>query len=171
MTGTPLAEPHSTRDPRRAGMKAAILTRLRDRLKVAAEFSEPGYAGWKHEIVRRDLLRELIAEFEALPETIDEPDDNQPTVSDAEIVDALAEAMRRIQISHPGRGFHEMARYALAQRRYIVPTAEASRTFADMSTEDEQEAFKSGWQEGWGERARLTTALSEIDQIVRRALG
>lgn len=60
---------HSTRDPRHAGMKSAVLARLHDRLKVAAEFSEPGYAGWKQELVRRDLLRELITEFEAMHET------------------------------------------------------------------------------------------------------
>lgn len=56
----------STRDPRRAGIKAAILARLHDRLKLAAEFSEPGHQNWRKEAGKLELLRELIAEIEEL---------------------------------------------------------------------------------------------------------
>lgn len=56
----------STRDPKRAGITAAILARLHDRLKVEGEFAEPGHTGWRLADARRDLLRELITEFEAM---------------------------------------------------------------------------------------------------------
>jgi predicted aminopeptidase len=59
--------PYSTRDPRRADFKAAALARLRDRLKVAAEFAEPGHSNWRAHRAETDLLNKLIIEFEELP--------------------------------------------------------------------------------------------------------
>lgn len=56
----------STRDPRRAGMKSAILARLRNRAKLNGEFAEPGYQGWRTSKARYELLLELIAEIEML---------------------------------------------------------------------------------------------------------
>lgn len=62
-----VGQPFSTRDPRHSGSNNAILTRLRDRLKIEVEFSEPGYSGWKLAKTRADLLNDLIDEFERLP--------------------------------------------------------------------------------------------------------
>lgn len=56
----------STRDPHRAGLKAAILARLRDRLKLAAEFGEPGHSNWRRHGYERNLLSALIIEIEGL---------------------------------------------------------------------------------------------------------
>ena len=56
----------TTRSPARAGMKAAIIVRLHDRLKRDSEFSEPGYNDSRRHRVRAELLREIIAEIESL---------------------------------------------------------------------------------------------------------
>jgi hypothetical protein len=56
----------STRDPERAGVKSAILARLRDRAKLDAEFAEPGHDRWRKHEARHELLLEFIAEVEAL---------------------------------------------------------------------------------------------------------
>lgn len=65
---TEAAITYSTRDPRRAGMKAAILARLRDRLKSDGEAAEPGIDRWRVHKARYELLREIIGEVEALPD-------------------------------------------------------------------------------------------------------
>ena len=65
-----MANEITTRSPARAGMKAAILVRLRDRLKRDAEFSEPGYNDSRRHRARAELLREIIAEIEPLEDAI-----------------------------------------------------------------------------------------------------
>lgn len=61
-----MANEITTRSPARAGMKAAILVRMRDRLKRDAEFSEPGFTDSRRHRARAELLRELIVEIESL---------------------------------------------------------------------------------------------------------
>jgi hypothetical protein len=65
---TTASDQFSMRDPRRAGFKAAILMRLRDRLKSDGETGQPGYLTWRKHKHRADLLEELIADFERLSE-------------------------------------------------------------------------------------------------------
>lgn len=64
-----LAQPtdqFSTRDPRRAGWRAAILARLRDRLKITLEAAEPGCPGWRMSKAQCALLKNIIVEVEAM---------------------------------------------------------------------------------------------------------
>lgn len=60
--------PLSTRDPARAGFKAAILARLRDRKNASAAAAEPGMGNWRAAAARYEMACDLIAEIEGMQE-------------------------------------------------------------------------------------------------------